>query len=49
MQVCAYVDRTGLAFAAPDMLEDLHFSTSTYGLGAAAFFLGYVALQVLSN
>ena len=40
------MDRTSLAFAAPEMLSQLGFSTGTYGLGAAAFFLGYTLLQV---
>ena len=48
LQVLCYVDRTSVAFAAPEMLRELHFSTSTYGLGAAAFFVGYTLLQVCS-
>ena len=40
-QVLCYVDRTSVAFAAPSMLRQLHFSPSTYGLGAACFFVGY--------
>lgn len=48
-QVLCYVDRTNLSFAAPEMLRDLHFSPSTYGLGAALFFTGYTLLQVCDS
>jgi sugar phosphate permease len=36
----AWVDRANVAFAKLQMLSDLHFSETVYGLGAGLFFLG---------
>lgn len=45
----AYVDRANISFAAASMNADLGFSETVYGIGAAAFFVGYAALEVPSN
>ncbi|WP_322044751.1 MFS transporter [Paraburkholderia sp. J67] len=42
----AWVDRANVAFAKLQMLSDLHFSETVYGLGAGLFFLGYVVMGV---
>jgi MFS transporter, ACS family, tartrate transporter len=39
----AYTDRVNISFAALQMNRDLHFSASSYGLGAGLFFLSYAA------
>jgi ACS family tartrate transporter-like MFS transporter len=45
----AYMDRVNISFASLQMNRDLHFSASTYGLGAGLFFLSYAACEVPSN
>ena len=40
--VFAYLDRVNVGFANLQMLADLKFSESIYGLGAGIFFLGYL-------
>lgn len=45
----AYTDRVNISFAALQMNRDLHFSASSYGLGAGLFFLSYAACEVPSN
>ncbi|MFD1559416.1 MFS transporter [Paraburkholderia silviterrae] len=45
----AWVDRANVAFAKLQMLSDLHFSETAYGLGAGLFFLGYVVMGVPST
>jgi MFS family permease len=45
----AWVDRANVAFAKLQMLSDLHFSETAYGLGAGLFFLGYVFFSVPSS
>ena len=45
----AWVDRANVSFAKLQMLSDLHFSETVYGLGAGLFFLGYVVLGVPSS
>jgi MFS transporter, ACS family, tartrate transporter len=45
----AYIDRVNISFAALQMNRDLHFSATTYGLGAGLFFLSYAACEVPSN
>ncbi|MGU7768666.1 MFS transporter [Burkholderia sp. MR1-5-21] len=45
----AWVDRANVAFAKLQMLSDLRFSETVYGLGAGLFFLGYVLLGVPSS
>ena len=47
--VTSYLDRVNIGFAKLQMLGDLHFSETTYGLGAGIFFLGYVLCGVPSN
>ena len=39
--VVAYLDRVNVGFAKLQMLGDLQFSETTYGLGAGIFFIGY--------
>ena len=45
----AYTDRVNISFAALQMNRDLHFSASTYGLGAGLFFLSYAGCEIPSN
>jgi len=47
--IIAYVDRVNVSFAKLQMLDDLKFSESVYGVGAGIFFLGYVAFEIPSN
>lgn len=47
--IIAYLDRVNVGFAKLQMLGDLKFSESVYGLGAGIFFLGYFAFEVPSN
>ena len=47
--IIAYVDRVNVSFAKLQMLGDLKFSESVYGVGAGIFFLGYFAFEVPSN
>lgn len=47
--VTSYLDRVNIGFAKLQMLGDLHFSETTYGLGAGVFFIGYVLCGVPSN
>lgn len=47
--VIAYLDRVNVGFAKLQMLGDLKFSDSIYGLGAGIFFLGYFAFEIPSN
>src|ERR1700748_1627381 len=44
-----YLDRVNVGFAKLQMLADLRFSETTYGLGAGIFFLGYFLFEVPSN
>src|SRR5580765_2413821 len=45
----AYLDRVNVGFAKLQMLGDLRFSETTYGLGAGMFFIGYFFFEVPSN
>ncbi len=45
----AYMDRVNISFAALQMNRDLHFTATTYGLGAGLFFLSYAVCEVPSN
>src|ERR1700722_8436369 len=45
----AYTDRVNISFAALQMNRDLHFSASSYGLGAGFFFLSYAACEIPST
>ena len=42
----AWVDRSNVAFAKLQMLSDLRFSETVYGVGAGLFFVGYVLFGV---
>ncbi|MEC5407632.1 MFS transporter [Paraburkholderia sp. MPAMCS5] len=45
----AYLDRVNVGFAKLQMLNDLKFSETIYGIGAGIFFLGYFIFEVPSN
>jgi D-galactonate transporter len=47
--IVAYLDRVNVGFAKLQMLSDLHFSETVYGLGAGIFFIGYFLFEVPSN
>ena len=47
--VVAYLDRVNIGFAKLEMLADLKFSETVYGLGAGVFFIGYFLFEVPSN
>jgi sugar phosphate permease len=47
--VVAYLDRVNVGFAKLQMLTDLGFSETVYGLGAGVFFVGYFFFEVPSN
>ncbi|WP_198597832.1 MFS transporter [Blastococcus atacamensis] len=45
----SYLDRINVGFAKLQMLDDLEFSNTVYGLGAGIFFIGYVIFEIPSN
>lgn len=47
--IVAYLDRVNVGFAKLQMLNDLKFSETMYGLGAGVFFIGYFLFEVPSN
>ncbi len=47
--VVAYLDRVNVGFAKLQMVSDLQFSETVYGLGAGIFFISYFLLEVPSN
>lgn len=47
--VVAYLDRVNVGFAKLQMMSDLKFSETAYGLGAGIFFLGYFIFEIPSN
>jgi MFS family permease len=47
--VVAYLDRVNVGFAKLQMMGDLGFSETVYGLGAGMFFIGYFFFEVPSN
>src|SRR5215475_9766104 len=47
--IVAYLDRVNVGFAKLQMLKQLHFSDTVYGLGAGIFFVGYFVFGVPSN
>ena len=47
--IVAYLDRVNVGFAKLQMLEELAFSETVYGLGAGIFFIGYFFFEVPSN
>ena len=44
--VAAYLDRVNVGFAKLQMLADLRFSDTVYGVGAGMFFIGYFLFEV---
>ena len=52
LMVCYFVsflDRVNLGFAALQMVQDLHFSSTVFGLGGGIFFVSYFLFEVPSN
>jgi MFS family permease len=47
--VAAYLNRVNVGFARLQMVSELSFSDTVYGLGAGIFFIGYLLLEVPSN
>ena len=47
--MAAYLDRVNIGFARLQMVADLRFSETVYGLGAGMFFIGYFLFEVPSN
>lgn len=47
--VTAYLDRVNVGFARLQMLDDLKFSETAFGIGAGIFFIGYFIFEVPSN
>lgn len=47
--VVAYLDRVNVGFAKLQMLGDLRFTETAYGVGAGLFFLGYILFGLPSN
>lgn len=47
--VVAYLDRVNVGFAKLQMIDELKFSETVYGLGAGIFFIGYFICEVPSN
>lgn len=47
--VASYLDRVNVGFAKLQMMSDLGFSDTVYGLGAGIFFIGYFLFEVPSN
>jgi MFS transporter, ACS family, tartrate transporter len=45
----SFVDRVNLGFAALQMVNDLHFSATVFGLGGGLFFVSYFFCEVPSN
>ncbi len=46
LYIANYLDRTNLAYAALEMIRDLHFTDQIFGIGAGIFFVGYLGLQI---
>ncbi|WP_346830854.1 MFS transporter [Pseudomonas abietaniphila] len=47
--IIAQIDRTNVAFAKLQFLDDLSFNDAIYGMGAGLFFAGYFLCEVPSN
>ena len=45
----AYMDRINISFAQLQMNQNLHFSSTVYGIGASLFFVSYAACEIPSN
>lgn len=47
--ILSWIDRVNIGFAKLQMLSDLTFSETVYGIGAGIFFIGYFLCEVPSN
>lgn len=47
--ILSWIDRVNIGFAKLEMLADLKFSETVYGIGAGIFFIGYFICEVPSN
>ena len=47
--ILSWIDRVNIGFAKLQMLSDLKFSETVYGIGAGIFFIGYFICEVPSN
>ncbi len=47
--VLSWIDRVNIGFAKLQMLSELRFSETVYGVGAGIFFIGYFLCEVPSN
>ena len=47
--ILSWIDRVNIGFAKLQMLGDLKFSETVYGIGAGIFFIGYFLFEVPSN
>ena len=47
--IVAYLDRVNIGYAKLQMLTDLNFSNTMYGLGAGVFFISYFIFEIPSN
>ena len=47
--ILSWIDRVNIGFAKLQMLSDLKFSETVYGIGAGIFFIGYFLCEVPSN
>lgn len=47
--ILSYLDRVNVGFAKLQMMSDLNFSDTIYGVGAGIFFIGYFLFEVPSN
>ncbi|KMM82859.1 Sugar phosphate permease [Pseudomonas taetrolens] len=47
--LASYLDRINIGFAKLQMLGELQFSETAFGLGAGLFFVGYILFEVPSN
>ncbi len=45
----AYLDRSNVAFAAPELRHDIGLTAASFGFGAGIFFIGYFIFEVPSN
>ncbi|MCJ2011562.1 MFS transporter [Methylobacterium sp. J-076] len=47
--ILSWIDRVNIGFAKLEMLAELRFSETVYGIGAGIFFIGYFLCEVPSN
>jgi ACS family tartrate transporter-like MFS transporter len=45
----AYMDRVNIGFARLQMKDDLHFTNTIFGIGAAMFFISYAICEIPAN